>query len=244
MEVAYIPSRGAAHVAIEIINSVPLAGTPDTTDIIGSFTDQNTCATQVNGPSGSLTSVIDSQTPFGFPIPVDGAQANPAFGAPAGGGNQTGFEGMLISGLWDLSALSLGTQPINTTTFNGPIATEKSARWSVISIAPIGSAATAVKAAGAAGVHHVIDCITFSAVSQGVVAAQVVVLEILDGASVIWEAVSAFPSAGALGIQEVPVNSFCGLALMGSAATSMTGEFNAAVPNASQSITMTGYDVQ
>lgn len=241
VQLFYIPSRGAARVAVQLSASASAAGTPDTLDIFGSFTDQTTCFSSVNGPAGQPVSAIDSSA-AGFNRPIGGTQGNTAFSGPPSGG---GYNGLMVAPLISASATALTTLPVNTSIFNGPWVTEKGARWSVTNVGLIGSAAVATEAAGAAGVRHVVDCIAFSAVSTGAIAAASdLVLEVLDGAVPFWTFLAAAPATAGTGVQIVSPTQFCGLGIVGSAATSMTIEFTGGVANLDQVVNFTGYDVQ
>lgn len=137
------------------------------------------------------------------------------------------------------------TAPNLTSALNlGPALSEKGARWSQVSTPAAGSQGTASKAAGAAGVRHVADCVTWSAGSIAAPAATQLVINLRDGASgagtILWQTtLTTTTTAGAAG------NGFlCGLNLIGSSATAMTLEFSALLANESESVTLTGYDVQ
>ena len=60
---------------------------------------------------------------------------------------------------------------------------EKGPRWSVFSGPTTGSQASASKAAGGAGVRHVVDCITFSGVAVFAPALTFSMVNLRDGAS-------------------------------------------------------------
>lgn len=132
---------------------------------------------------------------------------------------------------------------------NGTQLSERGARWSITNsgTAASGVQGTISKAAGGAGVRHVIDCIGWSADSAAAIAAANVLLNVRDGATgagtVVWFHALSFPTAAALGIQEVPVAQICGLNIIGTANTAATIEFSAAVTGSIQAVNMTGYDV-
>lgn len=134
------------------------------------------------------------------------------------------------------------------TPLTGVNLSEKGARWSVVSSPGGGSQATASKAAGGAGVRHVVDCVSFSATSSAAIVAAIGVVNVRDGATgagtIIWQYNVAFPTAAALGLQDVSPQQICGLNLIGTANTAMTVEFGAAVTGASQTVNISGYDVQ
>jgi hypothetical protein len=137
------------------------------------------------------------------------------------------------------SALNLAAA-INT----APGITEKGARWSQLSAPAAGSQGTTSKAAGAAGVRHVADCVSYSAGAIAAPAATALTINVRDGASgggtVIWSKTVTIPATAAPHYDQ----NFCGLNLIGTAATAMTLEFSAALASESESVTLTGYDVQ
>jgi len=145
-----------------------------------------------------------------------------------------------------LGSAATESAAINSTS----LLTEKGSRWQVNNsgTAASGVQGTISKSAGAAGVRHVVDCISFAADAAAGVTAANVLLNVRDGATgagtVIWQYALSFPTAAALGIQEVVPAHFCGLNIIGTAATAMTIEFSAAVTGSIQSVNMTGYDVQ
>lgn len=145
--------------------------------------------------------------------------------------------------------------PITSSTFTGsplnvgaPI-TEKGGRWAINNSGTAGSGVqgTTSRAAGGVGVRHVIDCFGFSADSAAAIVATNVLVSVRDGATgagaIIWQFALSFPTASALGVQEIPTNLFCGLNIIGTANTAMTVEFSAAVAGSIQSVNATGYDV-
>lgn len=131
----------------------------------------------------------------------------------------------------------------------GALLTEKAARWSAISNPSAGSKATASAAAGAAGVRHVADCISFSAASDSTGSAGTdLTVNLRDGATgagtviFTWQVGAA--ASGAAVIQTVAPYSVCGLNLVGTAATAMTLEFSAALAHQIQAVSISGYDIQ
>jgi flavin-binding protein dodecin len=87
-----------------------------------------------------------------------------------------------------------------------------------------------------------VDCIAWSAASFGAVAAANTNINILDGATVIWNFTLAIPTA-AVSVQVVPVTSVCGLNLVGTTNTSMTVRFNNAVANLAETINGSFFNV-
>lgn len=135
---------------------------------------------------------------------------------------------------------NMASQPVP-----GPALVEKSGRWTQVSNPAAGSQGTASQAAAATGVHHVCDCIAFSAVATTAPTLTALKINLRDGASgagnIIWTYQVA--AAGSTG-QLVAPHSVCGLAIEGSAATAMTLEFSAGLANLIQSVLISGYDVQ
>jgi hypothetical protein len=126
----------------------------------------------------------------------------------------------------------------------GAALVEKGPRWSVFSSPATGSQATASRASGGGGVRHVADCITFSGSSVLAPALSFLTLNLRDGATgagtiLLQYAITVDAAVG----QNILPFSFCGLGMIGSAATAMTLEFSAGVTNVAQTLTLTGYDV-
>lgn len=109
--------------------------------------------------------------------------------------------------------------------------------WSVTNAPATATQASAVKAAGAAGVYHV--CYGISAtIACGATAQTPIDVVLLDGATVLGTWSVAAPVDGSA------VISLMGLHIKGSAATSMTLQFSAAgVLASSERVTLIGYDV-
>lgn len=181
-----------------------------------------------------ITRVLDGQNS----IPTNSATPTPV----------SAFNGASSGNVFDplRSLRAANTYAADGTSFPaaGALVAEKGARWSVVNVPAAGSEAVATKAAGASGVSHVADCVSFSAVATAAgSAAATAGLEILDGSTVIWENVAAFPIP-AVGQQPIPVTTFCGLGLVGTAATSMTFEFTGSgVTDVIEAVTLSGYDV-
>lgn len=130
---------------------------------------------------------------------------------------------------------------------SAPSLAEKGARWVIFSGPTSGAQATATRAAGAAGVRHVADCVIFSAASTAAVAATSNSVALIDGISggastVRWAA--SFSAAAGIGAQLVAPHSICGLNIVGSPATAMTIEFVLTAAGAAEDVALTGYDVQ
>jgi hypothetical protein len=126
----------------------------------------------------------------------------------------------------------------------GGVVVEKGSRWSVLSTPAAGSQATTSKAASALGFRHVADCVSYSAGAIAAPVATALQINLRDGASgagtIIWSKTVTIPATAA------PHYDFsvCGLNLIGTANTAMTLEFSALLASESQSVTLTGYDVQ
>ncbi len=143
-----------------------------------------------------------------------------------------GVSSATSSALNNGAALNLGAQLI-----------EKGSRWVITNSGAAGAQAIATKAAGAgitAGVRHVADCITYSAGAIAAPAATALSVNLVDGASTIWSTTLTIPATAA---PHYDVN-FCGLNLIGTAATSMSITFSAGLANEFESVSLTGYDVQ
>ena len=125
-----------------------------------------------------------------------------------------------------LAGIPLSTQPGN---------------WSVSSFPAVNNQATASRAAGGAGVRHILTSLHFS-IAAGATASGIVQCQIRDGGTgagtIIWSGALAVPIGDSREI------SLSGLSLVGTANTAMTIEFSAAGGATTQeSVSMTGYSV-
>lgn len=112
--------------------------------------------------------------------------------------------------------------------------------FSVVSFPATATLASAVRAAGAAGVRHVCTGVSFGFSQPTTPVGFQGNIQILDGAAVIWQ--QAFASL-ATGFAVTSVN-VTGLNLVGTAATSMTARFDAAGGTGTQeSAVLMGHDV-
>jgi hypothetical protein len=144
-------------------------------------------------------------------------------------------------------AFKVASAANNTSTIQtGVMLHEKGARWSVSSVTGSNTQASASKAAGAAGVRHVADCVQFSAESTAAIVATQDDVILRDGATgagtVLMQWRNAVVSAAAAQIGQALT--FCGLSLVGSSATAMTLEYANGITNVLMSVTLSGYDVQ
>jgi len=134
----------------------------------------------------------------------------------------------------------------SSTTQSGIFLHEKGARWSVSSVTGSNTQASASKAAGGAGVRHIVDCVQFSAESTAAITAtqdDVILRDGATGAGTVlmqWRNGIVSAAAAQVGLAQ----SICGLALIGTANTAMTLEFANGITNVLMSVTITGYDVQ
>jgi hypothetical protein len=128
---------------------------------------------------------------------------------------------------------------------NGGVLSVAPSNWSVISNPAAGSQATASKAAGATGVRHVGNCISFSAADTAAPAATLLTVNLRDGASgagtILWTAEVFIPATA--GAQAAAPFEECGLNAIGSSATAMTLEFSAGLANLIEAVSIQGYDV-
>lgn len=109
--------------------------------------------------------------------------------------------------------------------------------WSVKNTSGAAGTAVATKTAGAAGVKHVCYGICAS-VAAGAAAQGPLTIQILDGATSIFEAVVSAPANQSTQI------ALTGLFLVGTAATLMTLQFTSGgATNTLQSCTLIGFDV-
>ncbi len=136
-----------------------------------------------------------------------------------------------------------------TTTARNSIGTtidERGSRWSVVSSPAANSQATA-SIALESSVRHVLDTVCFSATSNAAVVAANGTIDIRDGATGAGTVIAQFrvviQVAAAAGIQIVPPFCVSNLNLVGTSGTAMTAEFSAGVTGATESVTMTGFNV-
>jgi hypothetical protein len=132
-----------------------------------------------------------------------------------------------------------------TAAFNNGQIVEKGPRWTGLHTPAVSLKATASKAAGAAGVRHAADCISFSGGATTAPIATELTVDLRDGATgagaIIWQARVVVPASAGY---TIPVFERCGLNLVGSAATAMTLEWSALLTNLFQNVALSGYDVQ
>lgn len=114
----------------------------------------------------------------------------------------------------------------------------KPADWSVINFPATDTTATATKAAGGAGVRHVLTGFCFSLSGASGTATALLRCDILDGASQIFSAVLSAPANTTKTIE------FDNLSLLGTANTAMIIQFSAAGGAGTQeAVSMFGYSV-
>jgi len=184
----------------------------------------------------------DNQAGNAFSTGINGATAD--IQGPLWVSSSYSFNGTSYS---LLRGAYLATFPtaVTTTARNaiGELLTEKSSRWTVVSNPAAGSQATASIAAEAS-VRHVADTICFAAASVAAPALTALTVNLRDGATGAGTVIATWQLAisAATGQNTAP---FCteGLNLVGTTNTAMTLEFSAALANLSQSVTVTGYNV-
>lgn len=143
---------------------------------------------------------------------------------------------------------STGATYLATVTYAGSLLVSSPTEWTIVNAAAVNTAATVTKAAGAAGVKHVLTSITASLASDGTgmtVPASPVNVVVRDGATgagtIIWEAVIGCPATAG----DSRTIALSGLSIVGSAATAMCIEFTAAGgAHSFQTISGTGYDTK
>lgn len=133
----------------------------------------------------------------------------------------------------------------SATTIANATQVAQAGNWTAVHFPATATQATASKGAGATGVRHIATSITVSfaqpTASPVAFTGDVALRDGLTGAgTVLWRAAIACPATAS----EVRTITISGLAIVGSAATAMTLEFNAAGGTATQqSVTLTGYSV-
>lgn len=125
----------------------------------------------------------------------------------------------------------------------GAILTEKGSRFVSFSNPAAGTVASLVWALEA-GVKHTADCISFSASSVVAPVLTALTVNLRDGASGAGTILGTWTVAiSATTGQNVAPFGICGLNAVGTAGTAMTLEFSAALGNLSQSVTLSGFNV-
>lgn len=161
----------------------------------------------------------------------------------SGGASATNFTAF-YSFLEPGQSSGAGASTIASQSANGAILSVSPGNWSVTNNPAAGSQATASRAAGATGVRHVANCITFSSASTTAPALTALTVNLRDGASglgtILWTQQIAISATTG---QNTPPNQVCGLNIIGSPATNMTLEWSAALANLSEAVSLSGYDV-
>lgn len=138
----------------------------------------------------------------------------------------------------------LGASSLSAQSANGAVLSVAPGNWSVVSNPAAGSQASASRSAGATGVRHVANCVTFSSGSIVAPVLTALTVNLRDGASgagtIIWTHEVVISAATG---EDTPPVSVCGLNIVGSAATAMTLEWSAALANLSEAVSLSGYDV-
>lgn len=216
--------------------------------------------TGVNGPAGSSLQLVctgsgiaSTVQNLNLAVTVGLAQAFPIGPVPCLNAVATYTSGGASTALYTLEFIANppGTAGSNSSALNLsapinvlPTITEKGARWTQLSAPAAGTQGTTSKTAGSTGVRHVADCVSYSAGAIAAPAATTLTINLRDGATgagtVIWTKTVTIPATAAPHYD----NNFCGLNLIGTAATAMTLEFSASLASESESVTLTGYDVQ
>jgi hypothetical protein len=161
------------------------------------------------------------------------AAAVPANGLYIGGSDGTNLRGVLTTSAANLTAA----------TTLGAVLSPPFATWSITHRPVAATKATASKAAGAAGVRHVCTGFSFNLATVGTAQAAVLNCDIIDGATGGATRLASFSMGG------IPVNSqhtiiITGIMLIGTAATAMTIEFDAAGAAASfERVNLQGFSV-
>jgi hypothetical protein len=110
--------------------------------------------------------------------------------------------------------------------------------WSALSTPVAGTQASIVIPASTAGNAHVLTAYAVNIAAIAAPAATLLTLQILDGATVIWQEVIAVQAA--VGTQRLTMSGLC---LVGSVNTSMTIQISAGLASTTESISVNGYDI-
>jgi hypothetical protein len=201
-------------------------------------------------PTNGSANLFDTKAHSGFVIPSNGASnlfdtaADAGFVIPSNGSANLfdtaahkGFT-QITDGITNVPMASAAV--LSAATANGALPIVARPTWSASNAPGVGSQASAVVAAGATGVRHICDCISFAGGATNSASSTQMTVALLDGSTVLHSWL-IFPSGTGQNVKPVAV---CGLNFMGSAATSMTLQWSQALANEFESVNMTGYDVQ
>lgn len=159
----------------------------------------------------------------------------PTIAAMVGGTDGTNLVAFRAASAANLGAsFGTGAQIIE----NGP-------RWSVNSAPAAGSQGTSSKAAGGAGVRHVVDKVCFSGGSTTAPALTQLTVNIRDGATGAGTILASFQTI-VIATAGQNVAPYCtpSLNLIGTANTAMTAEWSASLANEFEQVSITGFDLQ
>jgi hypothetical protein len=185
-------------------------------------------------PSNGVNKLFDTAPDFGYVRLTDGTHIAPTMDAPACAGFME-----LTDGTNTLKVASVAN--LTASTANGAMEVASGPRWIATNSPGAGNQASAVQGAGATGVQHVCDCVSFTGGATSAPSLTQLSVNLLDGNTVVASCL-VFPGA-AVG-QNVKSPPICGLNIMGSTATAMTLQWSAGLANEYEAVTMTGYDVQ
>jgi len=174
---------------------------------------------------------------FPAPVPFTSRGNNTDAIAPSASGNLATINyGYIFDGTNFDRERSASAINLSSYSSLGAGITASPGQWSVVNVPAAATQASAVKAAGAVGVRHVCTGISVS-FAAGAANEAARTISVLDGATVIWS-----QQIAVLLSDSKQVN-LTGLSLIGSAATSMTLQFDAAGGAGSeQAVTLMGYD--
>lgn len=182
-----------------------------------------------------LALILRAQTSLPFPAPSTAIPGPTLIGGYNGGTGPAIFDAFR-------SFRAANAYPADGTVFAtvGAHIAEKGPRWSASNNPTVGTQAVATIAAGGAGVQHVVDCIIWSAFATTAPSLSGVQVVVVDGSTNIIVVGLAVPASTGLLLGP---QGLCGLNLVGTANTSMSVAFGAAVTNLSESVTITGYNI-
>lgn len=192
---------------------------------------------------------ITNSTTAGSLLPIPSAGANgdgSSAQVPTSPWNYAGTTGVFNRMRGAYLAVMTASTTLTGRNSIGTQLVENGSRWTVVST-PAASSVASASIALEASVRHIVDTVCFSATSNGAVTAANGTVDIRDGATgagtIITQFRVAVLVAAAAGVQIVPPFCVSNLGLVGTTGTAMTAEFSAGVTNATESITLTGYNV-
>lgn len=200
---------------------------------------------ELGGNAGNLSASVAQIFSTGAAVtPINGAEMLNITGNTVNSANVTvlvflAAGNAIVGGQVSISP-NTSAANLSATLNTGAGIVEKGPRWTVMSNVAAGSLANAAKAAGGAGVRHVVDCIAFSGGATTAPVATSLGILLIDNATTVWVYSLGIPASTG---QLVGPISFCGLNIVGQVNQAMNIQFSAGLTNMTEAVSMSGYDV-